>query len=117
MAIKASIQSLDFPCGRLAVNDVFYSCWGYEQTNINFYQVVGIRGKQTVLLREIRADIVSRDQHMGGEKKPRLNDFLNEIELTRRVISKYGEIEVKIEDFERATLTTPDKSHSFTSYA
>lgn len=46
-----------------------------------------------------------------------MNDFLNDVVLTRRVISRYGEIEIKIEDFERATLTSPDKSHSFTSYS
>ncbi|WP_407226574.1 hypothetical protein [Enterobacter roggenkampii] len=69
MSKKNAVQSLEFHCGRISVNDVFYSCWGYEQTNINFYQVVQVRGKQTVLLREIRAEIISDSQPMGGEKK------------------------------------------------
>lgn len=34
------------------VGDILYSSWGYDQTNVNFYQVVGVQGKQ-VTLREV----------------------------------------------------------------
>lgn len=37
------------------VGSIFYTSWGYEQTNSSFYQVVGHTGKKTVLLKKIAA--------------------------------------------------------------
>lgn len=37
------------------VGDVFYDSWGYEQTNIDFYQVVGLRGETQIILRPIHS--------------------------------------------------------------
>jgi hypothetical protein len=34
------------------VEDILYSSWGYDQTNINFYQVTDVRGKE-ITIREI----------------------------------------------------------------
>ena len=34
------------------LGDIFYTCWGYEQTNIDFYQVVQLKGKHTIVLRQ-----------------------------------------------------------------
>lgn len=34
------------------VGQIFYKSWGYEQTNVNFYQITAIKGK-TVILREV----------------------------------------------------------------
>ena len=36
----------------LRVGDILYSSWGWEQTNIDFYQVIAIRGC-TVRLRQL----------------------------------------------------------------
>lgn len=41
------------------VGDMFYASWGYDQTNINFFQVIGLRGKTSVLVREVQPDIKS----------------------------------------------------------
>lgn len=35
------------------VGDILYSSWGYDQTNIDFYEVVGVNSPKTVTLREI----------------------------------------------------------------
>lgn len=37
----------------LVVGDILVSSWGYEQTNVDFYQVTKIVGKRTVEIREI----------------------------------------------------------------
>ncbi len=37
----------------LEVDDILYSSWGYDQTNVDFYQVVEVVGKCTVIIREI----------------------------------------------------------------
>lgn len=34
----------------LNVGDYIYDSWGYDQTNINFYKVVGLKGKKMVLI-------------------------------------------------------------------
>lgn len=34
----------------LIVGDFIYDSWGYDQTNINFYKVVGLKGSKSVLI-------------------------------------------------------------------
>ena len=68
----------------LKVGDIIYSSWGYEQTNVNFYKVIAVKGKQTVELREIGSKVVSSD---GGSSTHVVADterFINEKVLTRR---------------------------------
>lgn len=31
------------------VGDIFYTSWGYDQTNVDFYQVVEVKGKQLIV--------------------------------------------------------------------
>lgn len=35
------------------VGDIFSASWGYDQTNLNFFQVVKICGKESVRVREV----------------------------------------------------------------
>ena len=42
----------------LKVGDILYSSWGYDQTNINFYQVLKLVSDRTVQIREIHSRIV-----------------------------------------------------------
>ena len=37
----------------LNIGDILYTSWGYDQTNVDFYQVVEVVGKCTVVIREI----------------------------------------------------------------
>ncbi len=41
----------------LKVGDVLYSSWGYDQTNVDFYEVTDVKGKH-VILREIGKKVV-----------------------------------------------------------
>ncbi len=41
----------------VAVGDFFYDSWGYDQTNIDFYEVVGLTGA-SVKVREVRSKVV-----------------------------------------------------------
>ncbi len=36
------MKTLTFNNGTVSVGDVFVSSWGYEQTNVNFYQVISV---------------------------------------------------------------------------
>lgn len=35
------------------IGDIFCFSWGYEQSNINYFQVVGLKGTKQVIIREI----------------------------------------------------------------
>lgn len=35
------------------IGDLFYASWGYEQTNIDFFQVIALKGSKSVLIREV----------------------------------------------------------------
>lgn len=43
------------------VGDMFYASWGYDQTNINIFQVVGLVGEQSVRVREVCPTIAEED--------------------------------------------------------
>ncbi len=47
------------------VGDIFYTSWGYDQTNIDFYQVVALRGKHTVVVRRNKSKSVMCNDYTG----------------------------------------------------
>lgn len=52
----------------LRVGDILYSSWGWEQTNIDFYQVIAIRGS-AVDLRQLDQR-TTEDSYMCGTTVP-----------------------------------------------
>ena len=46
---------IGFSNAGVKVGDVFVDSWGWEQTNIDFYEVVALKGKASVELRPIRS--------------------------------------------------------------
>lgn len=83
------------------VGDIFYCCWGYDQTNYDFYQVVGLRGKHTAILREnaCKAEMCS---DYSGYKRPIRDEFRSEKEYTLR--TRYDEY------YKAPTMKAPDLS-------
>jgi hypothetical protein len=74
------------------VGDIYYSSWGYEQTNIDFYQVVKVSGKSTVELRQISQETVKDSEYSHGmacEVVAVKDSFLSEETITKRV-GQYG---------------------------
>jgi len=70
------------------VGDILVSSWGYDQTNIDWYEVVEIIGKNTVVIREIAATSQEtgwcrgncspvKGQYTGEAKKVRVNKGAN----------------------------------------
>ena len=43
----------------LKLGNILYTSWGYDQTNVDFYQVVEIVGKCTVVIREIAHETIN----------------------------------------------------------
>ena len=98
---------------KVEVDNVFCSSWGYEQTNVTFYQVVGVKGKTTVVLREIKSEVVEINCSMSGMKKYCLNEFNGE-PFTKR-LCKEGNA-VKIENWEFAYLKRDNSPESYSSW-
>lgn len=67
----------------LQVGDILKSSWGYDQTNIDYYQVTQVVGVHTVVIREIAAH-TEENGFMSGDCVPVLGAFIGG-ELRRRV--------------------------------
>lgn len=99
----------------LDVGDVLVAVWGYEQTNIDYYQVTGLIGKTMVEVRKIHGKQVDDpDAHwMTGKCTPDVGNFDTRKEPMRRV-AKDGA--VKIDDVRTAHKTAKDAVHNWTAY-
>ncbi len=69
------------------VGDLFYQSIGYNMTLISFFQVVGLRGKCTALLRPIAARNIAGCGY-EGELAPVRDAFLNDREPVARRTSR-----------------------------
>jgi hypothetical protein len=68
---------------KLQLGHIMVATWGYDQTNVDFYQVTGLRGARTVELRKI-ARISEETASMQGNCTPRADAFTGEA-FTRRI--------------------------------
>lgn len=75
------------------IGDIYVSSWGYDQTNVNFYQVVGKKGKCTAIIKEIASVMVEGSAHSGMSCNVVAvkDSFLNEEdEGMEKRVGKYG---------------------------
>ena len=77
------------------VGDVFSASYGYEQTNVSYYQVTKKIGKTMIELTQIRGEAVQEEtlSSMSGYKRPCVNQFVEGTEK-RVKISKNGECSI-----------------------
>ena len=68
---------------KVAIGDMFVYSWGWEQTNIQFYQVTNIKG-QTLELREVKQNRRATGD-MTGYCTPIYDDFKNEKPWNKRI--------------------------------
>lgn len=114
----ASKSKLILRCGSVAVGDIFAASYGYEQTNVSFYQVVALKGKKTVIVKRIKGKFTASHSSMSGEKKPVVDDFFkNEPAVVLRVSDRYHDVPViKIDSYTTAFLTHKDEVHEYSSW-
>lgn len=65
---------------------IIYDSWGYEQTNIDFYQIIDRKDK-SIVIRRISSKRVGGD-HMQGHVMPERDRFIRPPK--RKMIGKYG---------------------------
>ena len=87
---KAEIQANLNQLHSFAVGDIFYDSWGWEQTNIDFYQITEVKGK-TVCMRPIASEHEYRKgfSSMSGFVKPVKDSFTGEA-ITKRIMFLMG---------------------------
>lgn len=68
------------------IGDVFYASWGFEQTNVDYYQVVAIKGRK-FSFRKLKVQADYDHHHMTGKSLPLVDDFYGE-ETFEKAISK-----------------------------
>lgn len=86
------------------VGDIFSSSWGYDQTNVYFYQVVELRGARTAVLKRIAGER-NYTGPMSGTTLPTRDSFLERCEpLVKRIqiTDKSGRPHFKIASYEYA---------------
>lgn len=89
----------------LKVGDVLRSTWGYEQTNIDYYQVTRLVGKQSVGIRPIARQSVET-LSMQGKCVPAPDEFTGD-EMVKRVSTWGNRDSVKLTSFSTATRMVP----------
>ena len=72
----------------LVVGSILNTSWGYDQTNVEYFQVVGMKSKTMVILREI-ASIQHDDSHV----LPARDSFIGKM-FTKRVNPHYSSIKI-----------------------
>lgn len=65
------------------VGDIFVESWGYEQTNVDFYQVIKVN-KASVVLRKIGSKSLRATGWASDEVEPFKDDFVGEQTWTKR---------------------------------
>lgn len=95
----------DFEAG-----DILVSSWGYDQTNINYYEVLSVSGK-TMMIQGIRGTSGPEEGFMTARKIPNPGDFIGK---PFKVIPQMGYSEgpksgsIKITSCEYAHYNKPD---------
>lgn len=79
---------------RLAVGEILSTCWGYEQTNCDFFQIVKMTDK-SIWLREIESESKPCN-YMSYEVKPVKDKFKEDSKVIRKTIKDY----MKLNDFQ-----------------
>lgn len=83
------------------IGDIFRASWGYEQTNIDYYQVISVKGLE-VEVREIH-QMRTQDGYLCGQCAPLIDSFKSDIIKKRLQVSGTTPY-IAISSFEHAYL-------------
>jgi hypothetical protein len=102
-------------CPMPAIGDLFYSSWGYDQTNIDFYQVTSVKNRM-VGLTPIAGNS-KYDGPMNGNTKPQPNHFIGEEKMHLVKFDGEDRPYFRLNSYSSAWPTTADESHFFSEWA
>lgn len=110
---KARVANL---AAEINVGDVFVDSWGWEQTNVDLYQVVAKPSAKTLIVREIATERVEGSEVSHGmacDVKAVVGEFIGEEKKVR--VNSYGGF--KTRSHSSATPTSADSHHYSSWYA
>lgn len=103
------------------VGDLLYGTWGYEQTNVDFFEVVALKGTHTAILRKIAGEYVG-GYAMQGHVRPCRAEYVGEETYTVRTRTQdwFGKSRLWIRhptaSGHMLDRTTDDAEHDYSSY-
>lgn len=121
LELKATRKAEEKATGRgLNVGDVLRCSWGYDQTNIDYYEVTGLIGKTMVEIREINC-FSKETSWAQGESAPAAGQFIGK---PMRRVAKDGAVRMNSFSWARKMEPASDvagvkvyKSSHWTAYA
>lgn len=96
----------------LQIGSILYASWGYDQTNIDFYEVTKLIGRTTLELRELKQELISDGFGLSGKTKPIPGNYISP--PFRKRINMHGS--VKIDEVSRASIWSGEALY-YSSYA
>ena len=69
---------------KIVEGTIFYSSWGYEQTNVSFYQVVSKKG-MSIKIRELKQERTCSGHNYTGKVIGLKDQFLNDKIISKRL--------------------------------
>lgn len=113
LAFKAERRGKEGKPRALFVGAILRTCWGYDQTNVEFFQVTGLIGATMVELREL-AQARKSEGWCRDACAPVPDEFIGD--PIRRKVSGYDGASVRIDDVRRAYRWDGQNAHA-SSYA
>lgn len=102
-------------CG-IKVGDIFVSSWGYEQTNVDFYQVVKLVGKSTIEILPIQSKCTDHEG-MSWREQPIPHKFTSKVPTRKRVPKDFEEFGyIKLNSFSLMRKAEKDESGHYKSH-
>ena len=86
--IKRKAEKKARPNVEIAIGDILYTSWGYDQTNIDFYLVVGLVGKATAEYVSIGSKQVEQTSWCSADISPDIS--VKGTDVQRGRIGQYG---------------------------
>lgn len=82
------------------VGDLFRDEWGYEQTNVDYYQVVALKGRHTIIvkrLNEKHGEVLSENgiSTLTGRSRPIRDSFKTDDPIMLRTKADHGQPSIK----------------------
>jgi len=85
------------------IGDVLYNSWGYDQTNVSFFEVVGLVGKASIEIRPIASDVVEGSEGFMSESVvPVPGSFSDDCPVMRKRVDKWGAVDIYKASYGRA---------------
>jgi hypothetical protein len=100
----------------IKAGDIFYSSWGYDQTNVDYYIVTRVVGRCSVELQEIGTAKVETIAPGIHRVKPDPSVTIGAA-FTKRVNEYAGRPQIRMASHANAYRVQPDTTQQMTTYA